>query len=150
MRRQFTNSTEFPPDLYSGPPNGSNTAKLPFSNARTVSRLRMLWDQRLFLLCLTCLGLLLGTAIAFLIPKRYESTTRLMPPDQSSSGMAMLSAAFGGRSGGAGAGSGSGSGGIRAVAGDLLGMKTSTGLFIGILPRRTVEDDLINKFDLSK
>jgi uncharacterized protein involved in exopolysaccharide biosynthesis len=110
----------------------------------------MLWDQRRFLLRLTCLGLLLGTVIAFVIPKRYESTTRLMPPDQSNSGMAMLSAALGGRSGGSGAGSGSGSGSIGAIAGDLLGMKTSTDLFIGILQSRTVEDDLINKFDLRK
>jgi uncharacterized protein involved in exopolysaccharide biosynthesis len=146
MRRQFTNSTEFPPELFSGPPHGSNSATLPFSNEKTVTKLRMLWDQRRFLLRLMVLGLLLGTVIAFLVPTRYESTTRLMPPDQSNSGMAMLSAALGGRSGG----SGSGGGSIGAIAGDLLGMKTSTDLFIGILQSRTVEDDLINKFDLRK
>jgi hypothetical protein len=28
--------------------------------------------------------------MALLIPKRFESTARLMPPDQASSGMAML------------------------------------------------------------
>src|SRR3984957_4420410 len=132
MRRQFTNSTEFPPELFSGPTNGSNSAKLPFSNDRTVTKLRMVWDKSRFLLRLTGLGLVLGTAVAFLIPKRYESTTRLMPPDQSNSGMAMLSAALGGRSGGSGAGPGSGSGGIGAIAGDLPGLKTSPHLFICI------------------
>jgi uncharacterized protein involved in exopolysaccharide biosynthesis len=149
MRQQLTKSTEFPPELYNDPKNGSNTAKLPFPNDQTVKKLRLLWNQRRFLLRLTGLGLVLGIAAAFLIPTRYESTTRLMPPDQSNSGMAMLSAALGGRSGGSGAGSG-GTGSIGAIAGDLLGMKTSTDLFIGILQSVTVEDDLINKFDLRK
>jgi capsule polysaccharide export protein KpsE/RkpR len=82
--------------------------------------------------------------IAFLIPKRFESIARLMPPDQGSSsmGMAMLAA-----SGGIGANSGSGLG---AMAGDLLGLKNSSDLFIGILQSRTVQDDLINKFGLKK
>jgi uncharacterized protein involved in exopolysaccharide biosynthesis len=147
MRQQFTNSTEFPPELFGGPQKGSNSAKLPFSNDQIVNKLRLLWNQRRFLLRLTGFGLVLGTLIAFLIPKRYESTTRLMPPDQSNPGMAMLSAALGsGRSGG----SGSATGSIGAMAGDLLGMKTSGDLFIGILQSRSVEDDLINKFDLRK
>jgi uncharacterized protein involved in exopolysaccharide biosynthesis len=148
MRQQFTNSTEFPPDLYSSPMNGTNSAKLPFSNDQTVNKLRLLWNQRRFLLRLAGLGLVLGIVVAFLIPNRYESVTRLMPPDQSNSGMAMLSAALGGgRSGGS---ESSGGGSIGAIAGDMLGMKTSTDLFIGILQSRSVEDDLINKFDLRK
>ena len=57
-------------------------------------------------------------------------------------GMAMLAA-----SGGIGANSGSGLG---AMAGDLLGLKNSSDLFIGILQSRTVQDDLINKFGLKK
>ena len=146
MRQQFTNSTEFPPELFSGPPNGSNSGKLHFGNVETVNKLRLLWNQRRLLFRLAGLGLVLGIVVAFLIPNRFESSTRLMPPDQSNSGMAMLSAALGGRSGAAGSGTGS----IGAIAGDLLGMKTSTDLFIGILQSRTVEDDLINKFDLRK
>ena len=148
MRQQFTNSKELPPEIQAGPQDGPNASKLHISNERTINKLRMVWSQRRFLLRLAGWGLVLGIVAAFIIPKRYESTTRLMPPDQSNSGMAMLSAALGGRSGG---GSGSGStGSIGAIAGDLLGMKTSTDLFIGILQTRTVEDDLINKFDLRK
>jgi uncharacterized protein involved in exopolysaccharide biosynthesis len=146
MRQQFTNSTELPPEVYNGPQNGSNASKPHISSEQTIHRLRLVWDQRRFLLRLTGWGLALAIVVAFIIPKRYESTTRLMPPDQSGSGMAMLSAALGGRSGG----SGSGSSGIGAIAGDLLGMKTSADLFIGILQSRTVEDDLIDKFDLRK
>ncbi|HEY4682161.1 MAG TPA: Wzz/FepE/Etk N-terminal domain-containing protein, partial [Candidatus Acidoferrales bacterium] len=58
---------------------------------QSVARARLLWDQRRFLARVVLAGLLFGTAIAFLIPKRYESSTQLMPPDnQSGSGMAML------------------------------------------------------------
>ena len=63
-----------------------------------------------------------------------------MPPDgQSNSGMAMLGALMAKTSGGLG-----------AVAGDLLGVKSSGALFIGILRSRTVEDRLIERFDLKK
>ena len=54
--------------------------------------------------------------------------------------MAMLTAATG--SIGAQLGSG--------LAGDFLGLKNSSDLFVGILQSRTVQDDLINKFDLKK
>ncbi len=107
---------------------------------RTVARLRLLWEQRQFLLRVAGWGLLIATAIAFLIPKRYESTTRLMPPDtQSNSGLAML-AALSGRTGT----------GIGAVAGDLLGLKSTGALFVGILRSRTVEERLVDRFNLKK
>ena len=107
---------------------------------RLVARLRLLWDQRGFLFRVAVYGLVATTLIAFVIPKRYESTARLMPPDsQSSSGMAMLAALT--------AKTGSGLGGF---AGDLLGMKSSSALFVGILQSRTVEDRLIEQFQLKK
>ena len=40
--------------------------------------------------------------------------------------------------------------GLGSLAGDLLGVKSSSDLFVGILQSRTVQDDLINKFDLKK
>ncbi len=100
----------------------------------------LLWERRQFLWRVAALGLVLSTIVAFVIPKRYDSTTRLMPPDtQSSSGMAMMAALAG--KGGAGLGS---------LAGDLLGMKNSGDLFIDILHSRTVEDRLIERFDLRR
>ncbi len=107
---------------------------------RTVAKLRLLWGQRQFLFKVVVWSLATSTLIAFLIPKRYESTTRLMPPDnQSASGMAML-AALSSRVGG----------NLGMLAGDALGLKSSGALFVGILGSRTVQDDLINKFDLRK
>lgn len=101
-------------------------------------RLNSLWKQRRLIQRATLAGLLAGTLLAFLLPKRYESVTQLMPPDnQSNSGMAML-AALSAKTGG----------GLAPLAGDLLGVKSSGALFMGILRSRTVQIRLIDRFDL--
>ena len=113
-----------------------------------VEWLWVLWNQRLFLWRVSACALLIATVIAFLIPKRFQSTTRLMPPDQQSgTGLAMLAAMSGKAGGGSGIGSGINLGGL---AGDLLGMKNTGDLFLEILRSRTVEDRLIQRFDLRK
>ncbi|HJZ62911.1 MAG TPA: Wzz/FepE/Etk N-terminal domain-containing protein [Candidatus Acidoferrum sp.] len=105
-----------------------------------LQRARLLWERRRLLLRSAAVGLALGTLLAFLLPKKFESTTQLMPPDnQSSSGMAML-AALSAKTGG----------GLGAFAGDLLGVKSSGALFVGILRSRTVEDRLVQRFELKK
>jgi capsule polysaccharide export protein KpsE/RkpR len=102
-----------------------------------VERLRALWRRRVFLFRMAGGGLLTATAIAFLIPARYESTVRLIPPDVQSGGML---AALANKAGG----------GLAAFGGDMPSLKTSGALFMGILQSRTVEDDLIGKFDLRR
>ncbi len=109
-----------------------------FEGQTTLSHLRLLLDQRLFVLRVAAYGLVLSTLLAFLIPARYDARTQLMPPDNDlGSGLASLMAM-----------SGHGDSGIGMLAGDLLGLKTSGSLFIGILHSETVEDRLIDKFDL--
>ncbi len=104
-----------------------------------VRRLRLFWEARKLLLAAFVIGALASLGIALLIPSRYEATTQLMPPDgQSSSGMAMLTA-LAGRAGGLG-----------GVAGDLLGVKNSGALFVGILQSRTVQDRLVAQFELRR
>src|SRR5204862_3857905 len=99
-----------------------------------------LWGRRRFFFRAVAAGLLVSTLVAFLIPKSYTSTAQLMPPDpQSSSGMAML-AAMAAKAGG----------GLAGVAGDLLGVKTSGALCIGVLRSETSQDRLIQQFDLRK
>jgi uncharacterized protein involved in exopolysaccharide biosynthesis len=114
------------------------------ARAKILAGQRLVWENRHFIFRWTAIGLLVSTVIAFLIPKRFESTARLMPPDQGNSGIGMALLSAGSRFG---ADSGSGLG---AMAGDLLGLKSSSDLFIGILQSRTVQDDLINKFELKK
>jgi capsule polysaccharide export protein KpsE/RkpR len=83
--------------------------------------------------------LMLGTLLALLLPKQYQSTVQLMPPDTQSSSSAMLAALS------AKAGSG-----IGAMAGDLLGGNSTGALFLGILRSRTLEDRLVERFQLKK
>jgi capsule polysaccharide export protein KpsE/RkpR len=112
-----------------------------------VEKLRLVWNRRRFVWKSILVGLLIGTAIAFLLRPEYESYTRLMPPDdQSNRGLAMITA-LAGKSGGSGGGGGAG---IAGMAGDLLGVKTTGALFVGILASRTVQDDVIGKFNLQK
>src|SRR6185437_429250 len=118
------------------------------SSASTESGLEttlLLWRERRFLLRVAIWGLALSTIIAFLIPNRYTATLTLMPPDQQSGMGAAMLAALAGRAGG-----GSSMGGLPALAGDILGIKNSGDLFIGVLHSRTVQDDLVRKFDLRK
>ncbi len=144
-----TRSPELEPSI---PAYGSE--EVEFSSRRSKTQwLQIFWQQRQFLWRLTLRGLLAATLVAFLIPKRYESTTRIMPPDQDSSGgMGMLAAL-------AGKGSGSGDSGMSSVgsmpglgmlAGDLLGMKSTGATLAGILQSDTIRDRLIDRFQLQK
>jgi uncharacterized protein involved in exopolysaccharide biosynthesis len=115
--------------------------EMPIEDSREwqAERLRLLWKHRRFFLQAGALGLIASTLVAFLIPKSYTSTAQLMPPDtQSSSGLAMM-AAMAGKVGG---------GGLGSLAGDLLGVKSSGALFVGVLRSQTAQDRLIQQFDL--
>lgn len=102
-----------------------------------VNRLRLLLERRVFLFRVTACGLAVATLWAFCIPFLYQSRTQLMPPDSAASGLGSLLAMT--------AKTGNGLG---MLAGDLLGLRTSGDLFIGILRSQTVEDRIIDKFDL--
>jgi len=109
-------------------------------------RLQLFWAHRRFLFRASAVALAVSTIIAFLIPAQYEGVTRLMPPDsQSNAGLGML-AAMAGRPGTTAIGSS----GLGALPGDMLGLKSSGALFVGILGSETVEDNLINRFRLMK
>jgi len=115
---------------------------IPNANEKTVASLRLAWVNRRMLSRVALYALLASTLFAFLIPNQYESTARLMPPDnQSSSGLAMVAAAMSNAGGG---------GGLGSLAGDLLGVKSTSELFVGVLNSRTAQDKLIEQFDLRK
>src|SRR6266581_5996209 len=105
-----------------------------------VTNLRLLWTERHFLLRVAAMGLMLSAGAAFSIPKRYTTSTRLMPPDsQSGSSMLML----------AGMAEKAGSG-LGSVPGDLLGLRSSGALFVGMLQSQTIQDRLVEQFELKK
>lgn len=110
------------------------------SRDRKIARISRLWEQRKLLGKSALRGAVVAIIIAILIPSRYASTTRLMPPDPpAGQGMAIL-AGLAGKMGAT----------IGAMGGDLLGLNTSGDLFVGVLQSRTVQNDLITKFDLRK
>jgi capsule polysaccharide export protein KpsE/RkpR len=105
-----------------------------------VAHLRMLWEHRSLLLRLTLLALVVSTLVAILIPARYQSTARLMPPEsQSTSGIAAAVEAMSGNAGGLG-----------GIASNILSVKSTSDTFVGILSSRTVQDNLIQQFDLKR
>jgi len=109
---------------------------------RIATNIRTIWSERTFLFRTSVLGLFLGIAIAFLIPARYTASTRLMAPDnQSGSSVASTAAALAATRG---------AGGIGEVAWDLLGLKNTSEVFAGILTSRTVQNYIIEKFDLKR
>jgi capsule polysaccharide export protein KpsE/RkpR len=118
--------------------------ELAAARERQAERMRLLWDHRQLLLKSAGVGLLFFTLVAFLIPNSYTSTAQLMPPDQqSSSALAMMSALVGKSGGGAGSG-------FAGLTGDLLGLKSSGAVFIGVLRSETSQDRIIQEFDLRK
>jgi capsule polysaccharide export protein KpsE/RkpR len=100
----------------------------------------LLWEHRRLLSAAAAIALLVGLAIAFTMPKRYTSTGKIMPPDNSGSSVAMF-AALAGRSLGE-------VGGLGGLAGSLLGGRNSSALFVDLLRSGTVSADLIDRYDL--
>lgn len=136
VRRPVTEVLE--PPLPETLPRQSETR--PDSDDKALMSLRLIWAHRSKLWRVLICGLVASTIIAFVIPPRFESTARLMPPDnQSSSSLAMAAAAMAGSAGG-----------LAGIASDFLGLKSTSDVFVGILTSRTVEDKLIHDFDLEK
>ena len=102
----------------------------------------LLWEKRRLLIRLAGGALLLSLAIAFLIPKRYESTARIMPPENAGPGTALFAAL-------AGRGM-TDLGSLGTIAGSLLGARTSGPLYVDLLRSATVSGDLIDRFQLQQ
>jgi uncharacterized protein involved in exopolysaccharide biosynthesis len=125
-------------DPKADPSAASDEQELRDSREWQAEHLRLFWDRRKFFFRAIAIGLVGSTVLAFLIPKSYTSTTQLMPPDsQSASGMAMM-AALAGKAGG----------GLGSIAEDVLGVKSSGSLFIGVLRSETAQNRVVEKFDL--
>lgn len=72
--------------------------------------------------------------ISSLLPKRYSSTASILPPQQESSiGAGIMSQL---------------PGGLGSLAGGVLGAKSPSDLWVGILKSRNLRDALITRFDL--
>jgi capsule polysaccharide export protein KpsE/RkpR len=106
-----------------------------------VKNAALLWMFRRRLCRVVAISLVLSLTIAFLIPKRYTSTARMMPPDQSGSSTLMLAAL---------AGHATGLSGLSALAGGLLSGHSSSALMVDLLRSGTVGGHLVARFHLQQ
>src|SRR5438876_2254086 len=113
-------------------------ADLPAS--RGVAVLEMVWDHRRLLYQTTLYALIVSTIIAFLIPRRFESTVSIMPPRDAMGDSGLMLAALAGKT----------SPGLGAMAGNLLGTKSTGALFADLLRSRTVQDHVVDRIDLQR
>jgi tyrosine-protein kinase Etk/Wzc len=97
--------------------------------------LLVLAREKKLILQVTGAATLLATIIVFVIPKMYTATATILPPQQNQSVLSSLVGQVGG-----------------AAALDLndLGLKNPADVFVAMLQSRTVEDSLVNRFDLRK
>lgn len=102
-------------------------------------RALLLWQHRRLLARVAAISLVVSLAIAFAMPKEYESSASIMPPDQPNSGAALL-AAISSRAGGLGS--------LGTLATGMLGGRSSSALFIDMLRSATVSSALIDRFNL--
>lgn len=85
------------------------------------------------------LGAILGLVMAFALPSEYQSTVRLMPPDQSTSTLSAISS-MAARQFGA----------VESFAIEGLGLNNTSGaVFVGILKSRTILERLSKRFHLT-
>lgn len=99
----------------------------------------LLWNERHFLSRATLVALLASLLLAFVIPKEYESAALVVPNSETTS--LAMAAAMTARV--------SGLGSLGSLQG-LLGGKTPGGLTKEIIESRTLEDRIVDRFDLMK
>ncbi len=108
-----------------------------------VSKLWLLWRERRLLWGVAWKAAILSAVIALVLPKHYLAVTKVVPGETSNNSMmGML-----GKLAGGGSGSGLGAG-LDAVG--LLGMKTPGAFYVEVLKSRTVEDRIIDRFNLRR
>jgi capsule polysaccharide export protein KpsE/RkpR len=106
----------------------------------------LIWEHRRLIYRVAIRALIVSTIIAFLIPRKYDSTVRLMPPDSGDAGMMM--AALAGRAVGGGSATAAPAAGLASLAGSVLGMKNTGALFVDLLRSRTVQEHIVDRFNL--
>ena len=80
-------------------------------------------------------GIVLAVIYSLLLPNIYTGTAKIMPPQQSQSTAAMVVGQLGGLAG---------------VAGNSLGLKNPSELYVGMLRSRTIADTIITHFGLQE
>lgn len=109
----------------------------PHESRGFTEKLWLLWRRRAFLWRVLWISAVIATIVAFILPPHYKSTVKFVPQETSANSMSNLIS--------------------RAVAGaptlgldaaNLLSAKTPGAFYIEVLESRTVQDRLVERFDL--
>jgi tyrosine-protein kinase Etk/Wzc len=98
----------------------------------------VIFERKRSIIWITALCSVVALIVSLILPRRYTATVTLLPPQQNSSVSAALSSQL------------SSLGGVAALAGGSLGLKNPNDLYVGMLKSRTVEDAMVQHFDLMK
>jgi uncharacterized protein involved in exopolysaccharide biosynthesis len=116
----------------------------PEPESRGTERLVLLWRERRFLFGVASKAFVSALVMALMLPVHYEAVTRIVP-GENQVGASGLLGKFAAGSSPAGGGFGLG-----LDSTSLLGLKTQGALYVEIMKSRTVEDRLIDRFDLRR
>lgn len=132
---QFDSATEieFPSPQTGAEPKPSQ------SDSGALLAFRFLWEERGWLFRVALWSFAISAAISFLIPNRYESSVSMMPPDFMGASQSMLAVS-----------AAKASPELAALAGSLLGTKGSGALFVDLFRSRSVQEDIVERFQLQK
>jgi len=107
--------------------------------AKPLSISQLMLEDRRMLYRIAIRALVISAIIAFLLPRQFESTVSIMPPESLGGGASMLAAL-----------AAKASPGLAAIAGNMFGINENGALFVSLLRSRTVQDHIVDRFDLQK
>jgi tyrosine-protein kinase Etk/Wzc len=105
------------------------------SEVDTLDVLLVLSSRKRMIVSVTIAAAVLAAIVSLLLPKTYTATTTILPPEQSQSAVSALFGQIGLLSG--------------LSSSDFTG-KDSSDLFVAMLKSRTIQDALVNRFDLRR
>lgn len=131
--------------MYPPPVSGQNVPAPPFLDSETreperevslLELLAVLAEHKRTIMLVVAAFTTIAFLISLLLPKRYSATTVILPPQQSSSISSAVSSQL------------ESLGGVAALAGGSLGIKNPNDLQVALLKSRTIEDAMIQHFNL--
>lgn len=100
-----------------------------------IAVLQVLANHKMRILQITLAAALLALIVALLLPKMYTASTTVLPPQQSESTLTAMLGQLGP---------------LAELGSENLGLQKPDDLFVAMLQSRTIEDRLIDRFDLRR
>jgi uncharacterized protein involved in exopolysaccharide biosynthesis len=131
----------FPAYKPASPPDERHRSHAPEPSG-DADKLTLLWRQRRFFWRVAWKTAIVAYAIAWLLPVHYEGVTKIIPSE--TQGSASLMSKLGG------GGAGGAASGLGLDPTSILGLKTPGAFYVDIMKSRSVQDRLIDQFDLRR